>query len=36
MGDASEREFLEKIMKIKAKSNKKFRDVRSDFAEMQN
>jgi hypothetical protein len=35
MGGTSEREFLEKINNIKAKSTKRAADVKNDFAKMQ-
>ena len=35
MGGTSEREFLEKIVNIKAKSSKKTVDVKAAFAKMQ-
>ena len=35
MGDTSEREFMEKIVDIKAKSSKKVTEIKSDFAKMQ-
>jgi|GEM_PF-1450039 DNA repair ATPase RecN len=35
MGGTSEREFLEKITKIKTKSSKRVADVKNDFAKMQ-
>ncbi len=35
MGDASEREFLERIMKIRTKATKRGADVKNDFAKMQ-
>ena len=35
MGGTSEREFLEKIGNIKAKSSKRVADVKNDFAKMQ-
>ena len=35
MGDTSEREFVEKIVDIKAKSGKKASEIKNDFAKMQ-
>lgn len=35
MGGTSEREFLDKISNIKAKSSKREDDVKNDFAKMQ-
>jgi septation ring formation regulator EzrA len=35
LGGASEREFSESIVKVKAKSSKKVNEVKDDFAKMQ-
>lgn len=35
MGDTSEREFVEKIVDVKAKSSKKASEIKNDFAKMQ-
>jgi hypothetical protein len=35
MGDASEREFSEKIVNVKAKSSKKAVEIKDDFGKMQ-
>ena len=35
MGDASEREFLEKITEVKTKSGKKASEIKNDFAKVQ-